>query len=107
MAKISRSIQIGAQSEVIDKEMNTFAKAANDLDDGFAFYVDLYGHVDATIRYAFRSYVFSFKIFIFREFLCSKMATLFKSEFRPDVLGRGKRPGTSRDKPLGRSHEAR
>ena len=27
------------------------AKEANDLDDGFAFYVDLYGHVDATIRY--------------------------------------------------------
>ena len=31
---------------------STVAKAANDLDDGFAFYVDLYGHVDATIRYA-------------------------------------------------------
>ena len=28
------------------------------------------------------------------------MATLFKAEFRTDVLGRG-RPGTSRDKPLG------
>ena len=28
------------------------------------------------------------------------MATLFKSEFRTDVLGRD-RPGTSRDKPLG------
>ena len=27
------------------------AKEANDLDDGFAFYVDLYGHEDATIRY--------------------------------------------------------
>ena len=28
------------------------AKEANDLDDGFAFYVDMYGQVDATIRYS-------------------------------------------------------
>ena len=38
----------------------TVAQAANDLDDGFAFYVDLYGHVDATIRYAFQFPTFSF-----------------------------------------------
>ena len=42
----------------------------------------------------------SLKIVVFRELLRSKMATLFKSEFRTDVLGRD-RPGTSRDKPLG------
>ena len=32
---------------------STMAQAANDLNDGFAFYVDLYGHVDATIRYGY------------------------------------------------------
>ena len=62
------------------------AQAVNDLDDGF--YVDLYGHVDAT------------KTMDFRELLRSKMATLYKSEFRTDVLGRD-RHGTMRYKPLG------
>ena len=63
------------------------AETANVIDDGFSFYVDLYGHVDASIR----------------ELLRSKMANLFKSEFRPDVLGKHKTSSSSRakEKPLG------
>jgi len=34
---------------------STVAKIDKDLDNGFAFYVDLYGHVDATIRELLRS----------------------------------------------------
>ena len=63
------------------------AETANVIDDGFSFYVDLYGHVDASIR----------------ELLRSKMANLFKSEFRPGVLGKHKTSSSSRakEKPLG------
>ena len=32
----------------------------NDLDDGFAFYVDIYDHVDATFRYAYWFHIYSF-----------------------------------------------
>jgi hypothetical protein len=58
------------------------AETANVIDDGFSFYVDLYGHVDASIR----------------ELLRSKMANLFKSEFRPEVLGKNKSSSSSRGK---------
>ena len=50
------------QKKVVEQFCNFFsvvAQAANNLDDGFAFYVDLYGHVDATIRYAFSFLYFS------------------------------------------------
>ena len=48
--------------------------------------MDLYGHVDASIR----------------ELLRSKMANLFKSEFRPEVLGKNKSSSSrKKEKPLG------
>ena len=63
LAQLQRNIVV-MQDEMNDYRKNcadkfysffaTVAQAANDLDDGFAFYVDLYGHVDATIRYGFQ-----------------------------------------------------
>jgi len=47
------------------------ASAANKLDDYLGFYCDLYGHVDAS----------------FRELMRAKMATLFRSDVRREVLG--------------------
>ena len=89
LAQLQRNIVV-MQDEMNDYRKNcadkfysffsTVAQAANDLDDGFAFYVDLYGHVDATIRYGYYCPTFSLKILVFRELLRSKMAALFKSE---------------------------
>jgi hypothetical protein len=70
------------------KLFSSAAETANMIDDGFAFYTDMYGHVDASIR----------------ELLRSKMANLFKSDYRPDVLGKHKAVASSsrgKEKPLG------
>ena len=69
----------------VDQFMELFraaAKVASDCDDGFAFYLDTYGHVDSSIR----------------ELLRSKLVNLFKADIRQDVLRTDSKVKT---KPLG------
>ena len=58
--KVSIFNGVGFGTKPTTQTRSAVAQAANDLDDGFAFYVDLYGHVDATIRYGFQFPTLSF-----------------------------------------------
>ena len=49
---------------------NSCASTLNNIDDKFSFYSDMYGHVDGT----------------FRDLVTSKIANIFKSDVRSDIL---------------------
>ena len=57
---------------LIQNMFETFSQKLNDMNDFLAFYCDLYGHVDAS----------------FRDLIRDKLANCFKSELRPELLGR-------------------
>ena len=57
---------------LVQNLFETFSQKLNDMDDFLAFYCDLYGHVDAC----------------FRDLIRDKLANCFKSELRPELLGK-------------------
>ena len=80
---------------LIQSLFETFSQKLSDMDDYLAFYCDLYGHVDAS----------------FRDLIRDKLANCFKSELRPELLGRNlhsdQKEGTRNDGLLGGEEKLR